>query len=55
MIGTYEIKVSAARPNFPLQPMFAFMGSPSSLRILEVPKKIGDWNITSVRVVAHNH
>lgn len=52
MIGTYEIKVNAAKPNFPLQPMFAFMGSPSSLRILEVPKKIGDWNITSVRVVA---
>ena len=53
MIGTYEIKVSAARPNMPLAPMFAFKGSPSSLRIMDVPKKIGDWNITSVKVVVH--
>lgn len=53
MIGTIEIKVTAARPNMPLSPMFAFKGSPSSLRILEVPKKIGDWNITNINVVAH--
>jgi len=52
MIGTIEIKVNAAKPNFPLQPLFAFQGSPSSIRVLEVPKKIGDWNITSVKVVA---
>ena len=52
MIGTIEIKVNAAKPNFPLQPMFAFQGSPSSIRVLEVPKKIGDWNITNVKVVS---
>jgi hypothetical protein len=28
------------------------MGSPSSLRIMDVPKKIGEWNITNVKVVA---
>ena len=52
MIGSITIKCNAAKPNFPLQPMFAFQGSPSSIRVLEVPKKIGDWSITSVRVVA---
>jgi hypothetical protein len=30
--------------------MFAFMGSPSSIRVLDVPKSIGTWEITSVRV-----
>lgn len=52
MIGTLTIKVNAAKPNFPLQPMFAFKGSPSSIRALEVPRSIGKWNITNVRVVA---
>lgn len=48
MIGTYDIKVNAAAPNLPLSPMFAHLGSPSSLRILNVPKKIGLWEITNV-------
>ena len=34
----------------PLQPIFTFKGSPSSLRILDVPKAIGQWNITRVYV-----
>ena len=51
MIATISIKVNAAKPNFPLQPIFAFKGSPSSLRLLEVPKAIGKWSITSVKVV----
>ena len=51
MISTLNVKCNAAKPNFPLQPMFAFMGSPSSLRILDVPKSIGNWAITSVKVV----
>lgn len=51
MIATIAVKVNAAKPNFPLQPMFAFQGSPSSIRILDVPKSIGNWAITSVKVV----
>lgn len=50
MIGTLDVRCNAAKPNFPLQPMFAFQGSPSSIRVLDVPKIIGSWEITSVRV-----
>ena len=50
MISTINVKCNAAKPNFPLQPMFAFQGSPSSIRILDVPKSIGEWAITSVKV-----
>lgn len=50
MIGTINVRCNAAKPNFPLQPMFAFMGSPSSIRVLDVPKSIGTWEINSVRV-----
>ena len=52
MIGTLEIKCFAARPQMPLPPVFAFKASPSSLRILDVPRKIGEWNITAVKVAA---
>lgn len=52
MIGTIEIECNAKNPNFPLYPMRAFVGSPSSLRILNVPKKIGTWQITSVTLQA---
>lgn len=37
----------------PLSPMFAFKDSPSSLRLLEIPKKIGEWNITTVKVAVN--
>lgn len=50
MIGTYDIKVNAAKPNMPLLPLFAFNGSPSSLRLLGVPKDIGNWKITRVYI-----
>ena len=53
MIGTYEIKCHAAKPQMPLPPMFAFKDSPSSLRLLEIPKKIGEWNITTVKVAVN--
>jgi hypothetical protein len=36
----------------PLYPMRAYVNSPSSVRVRNVPKKIGDWNITEVQVVA---
>ena len=50
MIGTIEIKCFAANPQKPLSPVFTFKGSPSSLRILDVPRKIGNWAITAVKV-----
>lgn len=50
MIGTRDIKLHAANPNLPLAPFFAHVASPSSLRILNVPKKIGLWEITNVFV-----
>lgn len=37
----------------PLPPMFAFKDSPSSLRLLEIPKKIGQWSITTVKVAVN--
>ena len=52
MITTMSIKVNAARPNMPLSPWFSFAGSPTSIRILDIPKQIASWNITSVKVIA---
>lgn len=50
MIGTIKIQLNAAHPNLALQPLYAFVGSPSNLRIIDVPKKIGNWQITEVYV-----
>ena len=52
MIGTVDVEVQAANPNMPLHPWRAFVSSPSSLRLRNVPKRIGDWHITSVSIVA---
>lgn len=46
----YDIKVAAGNLNFPLRPLFAFKGGTNSVRVLNVPKKIGLWRITSVQV-----
>ena len=51
MIGIVDVSVQAANPNMPLNPFRAFVNSPSSLRIRNVPKRIGDWNISSVQLV----
>lgn len=51
MIGICDVSVQAATPNMPLYPLRAFVNSPSSLRIRNVPKRIGDWNISSVQLV----
>lgn len=48
MITTIDIKTCAAKPNMPLPPFFAFKDSPSSVRILDVPRKVGKWEITNV-------
>lgn len=50
MIGTIDIKCNAAHPNMPVPPVFTFIGSPSSFRVIDVPKKIGSWKITDVSV-----
>lgn len=52
MIGTIDIEIMAANPSMPLYPVKAFVNSPSSIRLRNVPKKIGNWNITSVQIVA---
>lgn len=54
MIGTIQISINAANPNMPLKTLFAFVDSPSSIRIIDVPKKIGNWRITKV-YVAYNY
>ena len=51
MIGSINIRVNAAQPNKQLCDLFAFQGSPSSIRVLDVPRSIGDWEITSVKLV----
>lgn len=50
MISTQDVKIQAQHPSMPLNPFTAFKGSPSSIRVLDVPKKIGLWNITSVQI-----
>ena len=52
MIGTISIECNAKNPNMPLHPLRAYVNSPSSLRITNVPRKIGKWNINKVTIVA---
>lgn len=48
MIGTINIRCNAQHPNLPLDTIYSFLNSSSSVRIIEVPKKIGLWKITKV-------
>lgn len=50
MVGTISVAESAKKSNFPLQPFFAFASAPSHVRIVDVPKQLGSWKITSVSV-----
>ena len=50
MIAYIDIKVNAAHPNIPLAPLYAFVGSPSNVRVIGVPQQIGKWNLTAVSV-----
>lgn len=50
MITPLEISVNAAQPAMPLPPLVAFLGSPSSLRLVGVPRAVGSWRITAVAV-----
>ena len=53
MIGTIDVTVQAARPDLPLPPVRAFVGSPSSVRVRNVPRRIGEWEITRIFVTAN--
>lgn len=50
MITPLEISVNAANPAMPLPPLVSFLGSPSSLRLVGVPRAVGSWRITAVAV-----
>lgn len=48
MIGTLSIKCNAAHPEMALPVIYTYKNSPSNIRVLDVPKKIGNWQITDV-------
>lgn len=50
MIGLVSVECQAQSPNLPLFPWTAYVNSPSSIRVRNVPKKIGSWCITRVYV-----
>lgn len=51
MIRTvHDIKINASNPLLPLKPWNAFVGSAASLRIIDVPKKIGNWVLDRIWV-----
>lgn len=52
MIGVIDVEVQAANVSMPLYPVRAFVNSPSSIRLRNVPRRVGNWNITSVQIVA---
>lgn len=52
MIGTVDVEIQAKFPSMPLDPMQAYVNSPSSIRLRNVPKRIGKWAIESVQFVA---
>lgn len=48
MIAVIDVTVQAENPALKLFPMRAFKGSPSSVRVRNVPRKIGTWSISKV-------
>lgn len=48
MIGTIDIAVNAANPQLPLTTLAAYVSSPSHVRVLNVPRGIGAWQLTAV-------
>ena len=53
MIGTIDVEICAANLQAPLYPLRAYVNSPSTLRLRNVPRKIGAWVITAVHIAAH--
>lgn len=54
MIRTIKIDVNAAYPQMPIERASAFVGSSISLTLLNVPRRHGERDITSVRVTITN-
>lgn len=52
MIAVINVEITAANPSMPLFPWRAYLNSPSSLRIRNVPRRVGNWNIDKVYVTA---
>ena len=52
MITTLEVKCNAAHPNLALPVFYSFRDSPSSIRVIDVPKRIGRWDITKIYITA---
>jgi len=52
MIGVLDCAVQAQNPSASLYPLVAYEKSSSSVRIRNVPKKIGKWTITTVALAA---
>lgn len=52
MIAIVPVEIQAANPSMPLYPWRAYVNSPSSLRIRNVPRKVGNWSIDRVYVTA---
>lgn len=50
MVGSIKIRVHAHNPSLPLTEAVSYIGSPSSVFVYDVPKKIGTWQITDVAV-----
>lgn len=52
MIRPIKIKLNAAHPELPLVEATTFVGSPSTVFVSDVPKAVGSWRISTVKVVA---
>lgn len=50
MVGSIKIRVHAHNPSLPLTEAVSYIGSPSSVFVYDVPRKIGSWQITDVAV-----
>lgn len=52
MIAIVDVQVQAQNPSLPLFPWRAYVNSPSSLRVRNVPRRVGNWSIDRVYVTA---
>lgn len=52
MVGTIDIRCNAQHPEMALPTLYTFKNSASFLKLLDVPKKIGAWEIQSVQLKA---
>lgn len=50
MIGTLAVSNTAFRQNVKLQTFYAFLGSPSNIRVRDLPAAIGDWELDAIYV-----